>query len=237
MNASRLFRLANRANSLLLLALLAFGAVALAAAGVSEVWSQLGRRGAQDGSPGEDGEGRAALEPPVAIEGTPITVVALTVAQQRKGFSSGGSWSQTRNLLFHDLTTGATRWLRPKSDAAILGWEVVREGTLAEPYDDEGSGRGARGKAAPLAIRYEIAETDTDGDGVVGGGDRLVVALSSPSGDGLATVVRDVDEVRGYSAPFGGKLSVFFRRGERELAAELDLAARRPIRESQITIP
>src|SRR5512138_2082233 len=60
MNASRFFRLANRANSVLLFAVLAFAAVALLVAGGSELWSHLKGHRAGGGSGG--GEGASAEE-------------------------------------------------------------------------------------------------------------------------------------------------------------------------------
>ncbi|HSM91597.1 MAG TPA: hypothetical protein VLT47_01855 [Anaeromyxobacteraceae bacterium] len=233
MKASRFFRFANRANSLLLFVLLAVGAVALLAAGVAEVWSHLGRHRPEARGAGSPGEERLELQAPVAIEGTAVTIVPRSGAWEARGYSSGEGGRETRNLLFHDVSTGRMHWLRPKDDAAIIDWEVLREGEVAASYEEE-PGRGARGKGPPLAVRYEIAEADTDGDGVIGAGDRLQVGVSGVAGDGYATVLRDVDELRGRSAPSGGRLALFFRRGEKEWVAEVDLAARRLVRETPL---
>jgi hypothetical protein len=234
MTSSRFFRLVRRFNSLIPLAAVVITVLAVLVALLGSAWDYAARRRASRTAPvaDESGDDRLELQSPSAILGTPVTVLALIGTQELGGFSSGSA-ERTCNLLFHDVGTGKMHWLRPKDDAAILAWEVLREGEVAEDYG-ESTGVGARGKGSVLGIRYELAEADTDGDGVVGGGDRLQVALSGVNGEGLTTVLRDADEIRGYSAPHDGRLAVFFRRGEEERVAELDLEARKLVREARL---
>ena len=241
MKAARFFRTVNRINSVGILAILAVGTLALLVGLTAGAIDRMGRRPEPRGeaAAGGTGDDRVEYGLPVPIEGSPVTALPLVGVQHFGGsFASGsgeaaGTW--TRNLLFHDAATGRMRWLRADDRAAVAAWEVLREGELADPWGpDVDGGRGAHGKGALIGIRFEIAEADTDGDGDISPRDRVQVGLSRADGDGYVAVLRDVDEVRGYSAPAGGRLAVFFRRGEEERVAELDLAARRLVREDRL---
>lgn len=230
MRASRVFRVVNRINSVLLLGLLAVGALFL----VQNLVSDL-RRASQHRrpEPSEDeggssrgsGDERVVLETLSALTGTQVSVLALNVHRESSGSysSKGGYETRTRNLLFHRGPDGRMRWLRADNRAFIEKWEPVQEG------------EEARG---PLRwIRYEIAEADTDGDGEIGPGDRLQVGVSELDGGGYAPLLRDLDAVLGWAPVSGGRTFVFFRRAQKEWVAEVDLAARRMLRESQIPGP
>jgi hypothetical protein len=82
-------------------------------------------------------------------------------------------------------------------------------------------------------IRYEIADSDTDGDGAVTDEDAVRVAVSGAGGEGLTQVVRDADQILGYAPPRDGTLLVFFRRGDQSVVAAVDLGARR-LRRSEV---
>ncbi len=56
------------------------------------------------------------------------------------------------------------------------------------------------------------------------------VAVSGPDGKDFAVVLDRIDEVLGYASPEGGKLVIFFRRGESEFAGEINLAGRKLVR-------
>lgn len=145
------------------------------------------------------------------IEGTSHVLLPLTARAPSMPYSSDGA-GVTRNLLFYDAATGATRWLRPDHRGAVLDHTLLRDAGK-----EEGPVRW---------IRFELADADTDGDGEVTGEDAARVAVSGPGGEGLATVVGDADEILGYAPPRDGTLLVFFRRGAEHLVAEVDLAAR-----------
>jgi hypothetical protein len=238
MTSLRFFRLARRFNTLLPLAIVTIGAAVVAASVAHDLLRGARRHVAAPGA--ARGEEALEFQAPVAIQGTSVTTVALNGVQVFGGsrgsssYDAAGTW--TRNLLFHDGATGAMRWLRTDDRAAINAWEILREGEVpeAEGYEED-RGRGVRGKAPILGVRYEIADADTNGDGEISPEDGLKVGLSGLAGEGFVTVLRDADEIRGYSAPTGGKLFVFFRRQQKELVAEIDVEARRLV--GEVAIP
>jgi hypothetical protein len=94
----------------------------------------------------------------------------------------------------------------------VAAWQPLREGGT---------------ETGPVRwIRYEIADADTDGDGVITSDDARRVAVSGPGGEGLAVVIPDADEIHGYAPPRNGTLLVFFRRGAEDLVGEIDLGGR-----------
>jgi hypothetical protein len=225
MKTSRLFRTIWRVNGVLLLLtfVVAVGAVVVAAA-ASITW------GRHDG-----GDPPAAVEPATGerlffgsteeVDGSSLVLLPLEAHGGREaGFSSGGSETLTRNLLFYDAATGAAHWLLPGHRAVIVDHELIRA-----------SGAAHRSVGSPPAaandpvrwIRYELATADTNHDGQIRRDDAWQVAVSAADGTGLAVVLEGVDRVLGYASPERGKLVVFFRRGDQELAAEVDLAARK----------
>jgi hypothetical protein len=134
----------------------------------------------------------------------------------------------TRNLLFYDTATGATRWLRPDHRAAIAARAFVRAPGPPGREDD-----------GPVRfVRYELVESDADGDGEITDADAASVAVSGPGGDGLAVVLAGADAILGYRELDGGAaLLVFFRRGAEHLVARVDLASRRVVRTTRLPAP
>lgn len=224
MKATRAFRIIGRVNQVLLLAL--FLLVAAVAGG--ELVSSALRQEARDraarveAAPAHSEPEGPVLEfrDPVSMDGTAYSVLALVEEDgTRSKFGSEPYVAWTRNLLFHDASSGTTRWLRPDS-RACLDWDRIRE--LSESV---------------RWIRYEIAEADTDGDGRITCADRSAIAISDPGGDGLATVLREVDRVRGYAPLQGTVLTVFYVRGREERVADIDLVARKVIRDQLLPKP
>lgn len=226
MKATRAFRIIGRVNQVLLLGL--FLLVAAVAGGelVSSALRQRGRDRAAlvEAAPAHSEPGAPVLEfrDPVSMDGTAYSVLALVEEDgTRSKFGSEPYVAWTRNLLFHDASTGTTRWLRPDSRACI-DWDQIRE------HGQPGAIRW---------IRYEIAEADTNGDGRVTCADRSAIAISDPGGDGLATVLRDVDRVRGYAPLQRTVLTVFYVRGRVDRVADIDLVARKVIRDQPLPKP
>jgi len=223
MKTARLFRTIWRVNGIFLLAsFLLLGAGALV--GLAAALLDRGSRDAPEPAVAVDPEGeRLVLGSVEEVSGTPYVLLPLS-SRHRYGKFSSGEPSQTRNLLFHDATTGKTRWLLPGHAASVDSYALLAEG-----------GPGDRRQEKPVRwIRYEIARADTDGDGDVTGEDVLEIALSGPGGEALTTVLAGVDEVLGYAPPRAGTLSVFFRRGDRYLVGEIDLEARKLVGEHEL---
>lgn len=228
MDSSPLFRTISRINSvLLLLAFLALGGMALVAATSSMAWTRRANRGPPAAVLPATGE-RLFFGSIEAVEGSSLVVLPLEARRPGAGLSSGSSHvDQTRNLLFYDAASGAAHWLRPDHGTVIVTHELLREsGAVQGRWESR-----KPGFSDPVRwIRYELALSDTSGDGVIDGDDVRQVAVSGPDGKDLAVVLDGVDEVLGYAVPENGKLVVFFRRGDAELAGEVSLAARKLVR-------
>ncbi len=230
MDSSPLFRTISRINSVLLLvAFVGVSGVALVAAVSSMQWA-----------------GRANRAPPAAVmpatgeklffgsienvDGSSFVLLPLESRRPGMKLASGSSYdTETRNLLFYDAASGEARWLRPDHGAVIVSHELLREsGAVLARWESRKAGAST---ADPVRwIRYDLALSDTNGDGVIDGDDVRQVAVSGPDGKDLTVVLDRVDEVLGYAAPETAKLVVFFRRGESEFAGEISLAARKLVR-------
>jgi hypothetical protein len=127
------------------------------------------------------------------------------------GYGSGKAAPSTRNFLFHDLNTGGSRWLFPTHDQVIADHRplTVAKGGVSEDF--------------VLALYYEIVKDDTNGDGRLGVGDRIVIALTLPDGQGYREVVGDADRVIGTQAISDDVLIVMFQTAESAYAAKLSL--------------
>jgi hypothetical protein len=228
MNAARAFRIVGRVNQVLLLGLFTLVGVVAVGALVSELVrdQRRDRARAEREVPPVAGASGPVLEyeNPVSVDGSALSILPVVEVQgSRSKFGSEPFVSWTRNLLFHDAAGGATRWLRPDTRACIAHWETVREN--GEP-------------TGPVRwIRYEIAEADTDGDGKVTCSDRIAVAISAPNGTELAPALKDVDRVRGYAPLQRTVLTVFYVRGTEERVADVDLVAKRVVRDQALPTP
>jgi hypothetical protein len=131
-------------------------------------------------------------------------------------YGSGKSAPSTRNFLFHDLNTGGSRWLFPTHDQVIADHRPL---TVA---------KGGESEDFVLALYYEIVKDDTNGDGRLGtghlgAGDRIVIALTLPDGQGYKEVVGDADRVIGTQAISDDVLIVMYQSAQSAYAAKLSL--------------
>lgn len=228
MKPSRVFRTISRINSVLvLLAFVALGGTALVAATSSIEWTRRANRAAPAAVMPVTGE-KLFFGSIENLDGSSFVLLPLEARRPTMKLSSGSShMNETRNLLFYDAATGAARWLRPDHRAVIVSHELLREsGAVQGRWESRKPGSGD-----PVRwIRYDLALSDTNGDGVVDGDDVRQVAVSGPDGKDFAVVLDQVDEVLGYAVPESGKLVVFFRRGDGEFAGEISLIARKLVR-------
>lgn len=228
MKPSRVFRTISRINSVLvLLAFVALGGTALVTATSSMEWTRRANRAAPAAVMPVTGE-RLFFGSIENMDGSSFVLLPLEARRPSMKLSSGSShMNETRNLLFYDAATGAARWLRPDHRAVIVSHELLREsGAVQGRWESRKPESGD-----PVRwIRYDLALSDTNGDGVIDGDDVRQVAVSGPDGKDLAVVLDHVDEVLGYAVPESGKLVVFFRRGDGEFAGEISLVARKLVR-------
>jgi hypothetical protein len=163
------------------------------------------------------------------VAGSPYVLLPLQAGEgtgQRGAgsFSSGSYERETRNLLFHEVEKGTSRWLLSEQTTVIRDYTLLREGRASEHL-----AAGREPEEDPVRwIRYELEPASRPGEPAHGAG-ALRLAVSGPAGDDLAVVLDGVDEVLGYGPLRRAKQVVFFRRGREHLAGELDYAARKPV--------
>ena len=218
MRPNQFFRTVWRLNGVLILLALLLAAGAAVVGLVASLVFRVGDSSTDAPAAAVEGKARLEFGTMEEVSGTPYVILPLVRREAGKGFSSGDT-SETRNLLFYDTSTGATRWLRPGHGGIVLEHQFL---SGRRPRGDE-DGR----EPAPVRwIRYELADLDTDGDGEVTGRDAVRVAVSGPGGEGLTVVLGDAAAILGYAPPRDGVLLVFFRRGGKHLVAEVDLGTR-----------
>jgi hypothetical protein len=165
---------------------------------------------ARDGS-GRTTEDQLSFGRLSTAKGWPTLRIPLQSRRPSLGISSGKAAPSTRNFLFHDLNTGESRWLFPTHDQLIHHHRPL---TVA---------KGGETEDFVLALYYEIVKDDTNDDGRLGTGDRIVIALTLPDGQGYKEVVRDVDLVIGTQAISDNVLVVMFQTAGSAYAAKLSL--------------
>jgi hypothetical protein len=220
MRASRFFRIVSRVNALLLLAAGVTVLVMLGAFGISELGSRTQAAPQPMAVVPERGEA-LFLGGVEEVDGTPYVVLPLLAGERSEvGYGSpSSSERERRNLLFHDVDKGASRWLLPTHTTRIREYVLVHEDG-AETL--EGSGGVHR---RPVRwIRYELGPPARSH-----AQDQIAVAVSGPTGEELTRVLEGVDEILGYGPLRGTRQAVFFRRGAEHLTGELDYATRKPV--------
>ncbi len=162
------------------------------------------------------------------VDGSPFVLLPLEARRAGVKLSSGSSHvDETRNLLFYDASTGAAHWLRPDHAAVIVSHELLREsGAVQRRWES----RPAAATDPVRWIRYDLATSDANHDGEIDADDVRQIAVSGPDGKDFTVMLDRIDEVLGYASPEGGKLVIFFRRGESAFAGEINLAARKLVR-------
>jgi hypothetical protein len=171
------------------------------------------------------------------MDGTPYVLLPLHAGElsgrfDTKAFSSGSSEGETRNLLFHDVEKGTSRWLLPEQTTVIRDYTLLRE-EVKVPHHQP----AREPEEAPVRwLRYELEPVRRPGQTERGDG-ALRLAVSGPAGDDLAFVLEGVDEVLGYGPLRATRQVVFFRRGREHFLGELDYATRKPVQGRPILKP
>ena len=221
----RFFRWVWRINAVLILVAAAALVCGVVAFVVSEVKSGIRQRAAAAAAPrvvaANARSSELRLNGFTNVPGTSVYEARLT--SQREGgieISSGsGSYAETRNILFIDLTTGSGRWLLPSDDQMITYDETVTEGG---PNED-------RKALARVMVVKPYATRSEENAG------RLLVM--DVAGEHVTDVASDVQNVQGVSLTPAGQIAIIFERARKYECALLDKSSLRKIAERPIAVP
>jgi hypothetical protein len=147
------------------------------------------------------------------IRGSESVVIPLYSEYASATFSSSGSRTSTRNLLFIKMSTQESFWLCPDNNTLIWHYDQLEEPDRA--YNE----------ADVVAIYYRIVKDDTNGDGVLNEEDRVAVALSAPDGRNYTEILSEADNVLGYELTSRDELLVLYQQAGSVFAAKYSLAS------------
>lgn len=198
----RLFVIIGRINSILLLLVLlgAAGTIAWMSSGNNQ-WR---RRGAVEVAEGDSGAKKSILlnfEKVEDIKGADTQMMRLSTHRKSGKYSSGGSGSETRNVLFLKGSNKAPRWLFTDHKNLVLVSVQLHEesSALKEP--------------STRVLYFEYVTNDTNKDGSLSSEDRSNVGFAKPDGTGFVEVLRDVSRVLSYQLLDQEHLSVVYQKG------------------------
>lgn len=157
------------------------------------------------------------------ISGTPVLWAPLTGTQSYDFRASGKEASSTRNYLFYDTGSGASRKLFPGETQIVVEAQELRR-----PDADTN-------KRAPEALLVSYIAKDTSGDGILSYGDDITVALTRPDGQGF-TILGSVQgrAIGEVVSDDGSSLVLVTDDGKQVSAAHVDLAAFKVTRTDKI---
>ncbi len=219
----RIFSLIAKINSTLLL-------LVLLAGGVSVGWvlwtnSQWKSRGAIEVPASDSSSSKSVFlrfERIQKVTGSDTQMLLLSAEDTSRKVYSGGSGSETRNVLFLTGTEKKARWLFQSQSNLILVTEQLREES-----DNE--------RRAPTKLLYfEFIPKDTNGDGKINSQDPSTVGLSKPDGTGFVEVLRDVTRVLSHELIDDKVLSIVFQSRQAIRHATFSLSSFAKVSEAEI---
>lgn len=216
-SGQRFFRWVWRINALLILVAAAAAVCGVVTLVVSEVQSNIRRREAVKVAPPVVASSEAKqlrLGGFTNVRGSVFRAL-LTSESESSRLSSGYS-SDTRNVLFVDLTTGTGRWLLPTDDQVI---------TVDQNLDDE--------KDHTVLATVYLVKAYANGSAAETG--RLLVA--DVAAEHVTEVAKDVQNVHGVTLTPTGEIAVLFERARNYEVALVDKSSLRKISEHTIAIP
>jgi hypothetical protein len=146
------------------------------------------------------------------IAGSPYLMIPLFVEQSYAKTFCGKSSQSTRNLLFINTINNEKRWLLDRDDYLILRDELLSE----NEYDRE---------SKPIrAILYIVVKKDTNGDKRLTSDDKIVVALSTPSGHGYKEILNEIDVFIDYQMLNKDKMLIIYQKQGVQYSATFALA-------------
>lgn len=223
--AHRFFGWVWRINALLILVAAAAAVCGVVALVFSEVQSSMRQREVAAAAPKVVASAEAKqlrLGGFVNLPGTSVYKATLTSEREGRGVLASGSGyaSDTRNILFIDLTTGAGRWLLPSDDQVITFDESVDEYT--HPGED-------RKTLAMVMLVKPYADKSEASTG------RLLV--TDVTAEHITEVASDVQNVHGVTLTPAGEIAILFERDRKYEFALVDKSSLRKISERTITVP
>lgn len=213
----RFFRWVWRINALLILVAAAAAVCGVVTLVLSEIQSNARRREAVKVAPPVVASAEAKqlrLGGFTNVRGSVFRAL-LTSEGESSRLSSGYS-SDTRNVLFVDLTTGTGRWLLP-TDAQVI--------TVDENVSDEQDHTAI----ATVYLVKAYANRSTAETG------RLLVA--DVAAEHVTEVAADVQSVHGVTLTPNGEIAVLFERARKYEVALVDKSSMRKISERTIAVP
>lgn len=148
------------------------------------------------------------------LEGTTLTVIEALREQSQKGsYHTKEDTGNVVNYFFTDSNNGKANWLLP--DGKVLIADVT--------WIVKGSPSPAITSHAPVtAAVYVLVRADTNSDGIVGGGDRKTLAVSSADGTGLRTLF-EADRIHSVVQASEDRVTVVYSDGEANYVAHYAL--------------
>ncbi|CAN5497485.1 hypothetical protein BH18ACI3_BH18ACI3_13960 [soil metagenome] len=136
------------------------------------------------------------------------------------GFGSGKDASATRNYLILDSSDKSTRWLVPTNNNLFLNQSEIHE--------------TADKNSKVVALRYNVVQEDTNGDGRLTDADKTDFAISDINGANFSTVVRWIDDFLGEEQPSADTLFLFYRSDGKNLFAEIGISEKKIIETKEL---
>lgn len=222
MRAQRFFRGLWRVNAVLIAIAAAGVAVAVVMAAVYMIQDNVRRREAAASAviPGKPQNKELTLSGLTTIEGTSLFRASLS-SQPYRGVdlgSSGGSASDTRNVLFIDIANGTATWLLPNDNEVVTSTYDV----IDEPAPGE--------RRAPLGI-VALVKPNADDNAT---GRLLMLRLAGLHATPFASDVRALD---GVTIAPSGDVAVLFEKNRKYYLTLFDKATLTKRSEREITVP
>lgn len=212
MSRGRFFRRVWQLNGLIILAV---GVAALGGIGLlgfqllQEVTGERGRFDIVNVEPEAEVEEQWRLSGLTPISGTHHVMLTLHSDQRYAQSYYDKSVSSARNVQFIDGDTNRAHWLFPHNRFLIT--DSIQLFTTA---DD----------TVTRAILYRVVKGDGDGDRRLTRDDPMVIALSTPLGEGYSEILDGVDELVGSHLVDEESLLLVYRRGGATHSARVDLS-------------
>lgn len=151
------------------------------------------------------------LGKPRNIWSTPYVMVSLYSDQDIALARSSKSSRSTRNILFINGQSNEKRWLLPTNEYLIVQNNLLSQNSHGDK------------ERLVRAILYSIVKKDTNRDNRLTSNDRLVVALSLPSGEGYKEIFHDIDVLVGYEFLDDDSLLLVYQKREVGYSAKVTL--------------
>jgi hypothetical protein len=221
--SQKFFRYVWRINAVLILVAAAAAICGVVALVVSEIQSNIRQHAAVAAAPRVVPSARSSELHLNGFTNVPSTsVYEAKLTSERGGAAieiSSGGVSDTRNILFIDLTTGNGRWLLPSDDQMVTADENVEENS---PHEERKS----------LARVMLVKPYATRSEAAVG---RLLIM--DAAAEHVTEIASGVQNVHGVTLTPAGQIALLFERDRKYEVALIDKTSLRKISERPIAVP